>query len=174
MRNRLERCWARLKCSKILSREQIAVEISEAKADGKTVVFTNGCFDIVHVGHVRYLRRARDMGDVLVVGVNADQSVRRLKGPQRPVNTENDRAEVLAALGCVDYVVLFGEDTPVELIRQIKPDIDVKGGDYSIENMPEAEIMKALGGRVEIIPYEDTDTRQYSTTQTIDSMKKRP
>jgi rfaE bifunctional protein nucleotidyltransferase chain/domain len=163
-----------LKCNKIISREQAAVKISEAKTAGKTVVFTNGCFDILHVGHVRYLQRAREMGDVLVVGVNTDQSVRRLKGIGRPVNTETDRAEVLAALGCVDYVVLFDEDTPVELIETIKPDVDVKGGDYSIEKMPEAEIMKAFGGRVEIIPYETTNTHQYSTTQTIDSMKKRP
>ncbi len=163
-----------MKYNKILSREQAAGKISELKANGRTVVFTNGCFDILHVGHVRYLQRAREMGDVLVVGVNTDQSVRRLKGPGRPVNTETDRAEVLAALACVDYVVLFDEDTPVELIETIKPDIDVKGGDYSIEKMPEAEIMKAFGGRVEIIPYEATGTHKYSTTQTIDSMKKRP
>lgn len=154
-------------CSKVVGRIGLAGILADAKIAGKTVVFTNGCFDILHVGHVRYLAAARAMGDVLVVGVNTDESVRRLKGPERPINSENDRAEVLAALECVDYLTLFGEDTPVELIRAIQPDIDVKGGDYLIENMPEAEVMREIGGRVEIIPFAATDSKGFSTTKTV-------
>lgn len=156
--------------SKVLTREELSRLVSEAKAAGRTVVFTNGCFDILHVGHVRYLQQARSMGDVLVVGVNTDESVRRLKGPERPINSENDRSEVLAALACVDYVALFGEDTPIELIRAIRPDIDVKGGDYIIEDMPEAVVMREIGGRVEIIPFAATDSVGFSTTGTLNSI----
>ena len=150
-----------------MDRSELARIVTEAKSAGKTVVFTNGCFDILHVGHVRYLQQARALGDMLVVGVNTDECVRRLKGPDRPINNEADRAEVLAALACVDYITLFSEDTPVELIRAIKPDVDVKGGDYVIEDMPEAEVMRAIGGRVEIIPFAATDSEGLSTTATL-------
>ena len=109
---------------------------------------------------------------MLVVGLNSDDSVRRLKGPERPVNSENDRAEVLAALECVDHVTLFDEDTPVEIIEAIAPDVDVKGGDYVIEDMPEAKVMQAIGGRVEIIPFSATDSRGFSTTSTLQSIKR--
>lgn len=156
-----------MSAGKVLTRPQAAEVVREAKSAGKTVVFTNGCFDILHVGHVRYLREARATGDVLVVGVNTDESVRRLKGPERPINAENDRAEVLAALECVDYITLFDEDTPVELIQAIRPDVDIKGGDYVIEDMPEAKVMHAIGGRVEIIPFSATESVDYSTTKTI-------
>lgn len=152
---------------KLLTRPQAVRIAAEAREAGKTVVFTNGCFDILHVGHVRYLRQARAMGELLIVGLNTDKSVRVLKGSNRPVNSQDNRAEVLAALEFVDYVVLFDEDTPVELIKDIKPDIDVKGGDYNIEDMPEARIMRDLGGRVEIIPYSVTQSEAFSTTQTI-------
>lgn len=158
---------------KLMERLELANVVREAKAAGRTVVFTNGCFDILHVGHVRYLKEARALGDVLVLGVNSDDSVRRLKGPERPINSEDDRAEVLAALECVDYVTIFAEDTPVELIAAIRPDIDVKGGDYVIEDMPEAKVMHSIGGRVEIIPFSATDSKGFSTTGTLLSMKRK-
>jgi D-beta-D-heptose 7-phosphate kinase/D-beta-D-heptose 1-phosphate adenosyltransferase len=126
---------------------------------GRTIVFTNGCFDIVHAGHTAYLNQAKSLGDVLVVGVNSDQSVRRLKGPTRPINNVEDRVAVLSALSCVDYIVEFDEETPVELIRAIRPDVFVKGGDYSREMLPEAQVVEELGGRVHILPYvEDRST----------------
>lgn len=135
------------------------------------MIFTNGCFDILHVGHVRYLQEARMRGDMLVVGVNTDDSVRKLKGTDRPINPEADRAEVLAALECVDYVTFFAEDTPIELIKATRPNIQVKGGDYAPEDMPEAEIMRSIGGSIEIIPFSVTDSEGLSTTKTISSIK---
>ena len=116
------------------------------------VVFTNGCFDILHVGHTRYLAAARQLGDKLIVGLNSDASVRKLKGSNRPINTEADRAEVLLALKSVDEVIIFNEDTAERLIAEIKPDIYVKGGDYTLDNLPEAKIVQSYGGRVEFIP----------------------
>ena len=126
--------------------------ITDAKAKGNTIVFTNGCFDILHAGHVRYLNAAKALGDVLIVGLNNDESVRRLKGEGRPVNPSEDRAEVLAALRAVDHVVVFGEATAEELVRQLKPDIYVKGGDYSLETLPEAKIVGSYGGKTVLIP----------------------
>ena len=128
--------------------------ITDAKAKGNTIVFTNGCFDILHAGHVRYLNAAKALGDVLIVGLNNDESVRRLKGEGRPVNPSEDRAEVLAALRAVDHVVVFGEATAEELVRQLKPDIYVKGGDYSLETLPEAQIVGSYGGKTVLIPAE--------------------
>ena len=119
----------------------------------KKSVFTNGCFDILHVGHKRYLEQASTLGDIFVIGVNSDDSVKRLKGPTRPVNPEQDRMEILSALGFVDYVVLFDEDTPYELIKTIQPDILVKGGDYTIENVVGRDVVEARGGRVELIQF---------------------
>lgn len=118
---------------------------------GKKVVFTNGCFDIIHVGHVRYLTTAKNFGDVLIVGLNTDESVRKLKGNSRPINNQNDRAEVLLGLKAVDYVILFGEQTAENLIAELQPDIYVKGGDYTLETLPEAKIVQSYGGRVEIV-----------------------
>jgi len=158
--------------SKIVRRSELARIISDAKAQGKTVVFTNGCFDLLHVGHVRYLEQARSMGDMLVVGVNSDESVTRLKGQGRPLVSEFERLEVLAALECVDWVTLFAEDTPVELIEAIRPDTHVKGGDYKIEDLPEAEVMKRLGARVVIIPYSSTRTEGCSSSDLLDRMTK--
>ncbi len=160
-----------MRSSKIVGRIELARLAGEAKDAGKTVVLTNGCFDILHVGHVRYLQQARALGDLLIVGVNTDDSVRRLKGTDRPINPECDRAEVLAALECVDYVTLFAEDTPIELILAVQPDIQVKGGDYAAEDMPEAEVMKSIGGRIEVIPFSATDSQGYSTTATLRSIK---
>jgi D-beta-D-heptose 7-phosphate kinase/D-beta-D-heptose 1-phosphate adenosyltransferase len=123
------------------------------------VVFTNGCFDILHRGHVTYLNRAKALGDVLVVGVNADASVARLKGDGRPINALEDRVQVLAALSCVDHVVPFEEDTPARLLRLVRPEVFVKGGDYTLETLPEAPLVEALGGSVRILPYvEDRST----------------
>ena len=120
---------------------------------GRRLVFTNGVFDILHAGHVTYLQQARALGDMLVVGVNSDDSVRRLnKGPNRPVNTVADRILVLEALKCVDGAIEFGEDTPVEIIRRLRPDIHVKGGDYDPEAMPETPVVRSYGGEVRIIP----------------------
>ena len=118
---------------------------------GQQVVFTNGCFDILHAGHVRYLQEARALGDCLVLGLNTDASVQRLKGPSRPINNELDRAEVVGALACVDYVVLFGEQTAENLIAKVRPAVYVKGGDYTLETLPEAKIVQSYGGRVHFV-----------------------
>lgn len=137
---------------KIINRDQIADVVSNSKAAGKTLVFTNGCFDIIHAGHVRYLAEARKLGDCLIVGLNSDRSVQELKGPTRPVNPQDDRAEVMAALAAVDYVVIFDERTAERLISEVKPDIYVKGGDYCIEDIPEAKIVAGNGGKTVLIP----------------------
>lgn len=122
------------------------------RAAGQRIVFTNGCFDILHAGHVRYLAAARAHGDVLILGLNSDASVRRLKGETRPVNSEADRAEVVGALASVDYVVIFGEDTAEELIAKVQPAVYAKGGDYTLETLPEARIVESYGGEVAFIP----------------------
>ena len=137
------------------------------RAEGATIVFTNGCFDILHAGHVRYLTAAGAMGDLLVIGLNSDASVRRLKGEGRPIVSEEDRAEVLDALRAVDVVTIFDEPTAEELIRLIRPDVYVKGGDYTIDTLPEAKIVQAAGGRVEFIPFVDG----HSTTSVIEKIK---
>ena len=122
------------------------------RTEQKTVVFTNGCFDILHSGHVRYLTAARELGDILIVGMNSDASVRKLKGEGRPVNPAADRAEVLAGLRAVDHVVIFNEDTAEELVRRLQPDIYVKGGDYSLDRLPESAIVAVYGGRTVLVP----------------------
>jgi rfaE bifunctional protein nucleotidyltransferase chain/domain len=122
------------------------------RQSGQTVVFTNGCFDILHAGHVRYLNEAKKLGDVLVIGLNSDESVRLLKGEGRPVNPVEDRAEVLAGLRAVNHVVAFGEATAEELVRQLQPDIYVKGGDYSLDRLPEADIVASYGGKTVLVP----------------------
>lgn len=142
-----------------LSREEVVSLARTWQAAGETIVFTNGCFDILHTGHVQYLEQASKLGRHLIVGVNTDASVKRLKGDTRPFNGETDRAHILAALGCVDAVVLFGEDTPRELIREIRPDILVKGGDYT----PDQVAGREFAGRVEILPFKEG----YSTTNVI-------
>jgi D-beta-D-heptose 7-phosphate kinase/D-beta-D-heptose 1-phosphate adenosyltransferase len=131
----------------VLNRTELVRELSAHRV-GRKVVFTNGCFDILHVGHVRYLQQARALGDILVIGVNSDLSVRALKGSERPVQKESDRAEILAALGCVDYVTIFSETTAENAIRDVKPDIYVKGGDWAVEKIIEAPIVLSYGGEV--------------------------
>lgn len=135
---------------------------------GQRVVFTNGCFDILHRGHAVYLAQARDLGDLLVVGLNTDASVRRLKGPERPLNNQNDRAFLLASLACVDYVILFDEDTPENLIHTVCPDVLVKGGDYTLDNIVGADFVRSRGGIVTTISFVDG----YSTTNLINKMSK--
>jgi rfaE bifunctional protein nucleotidyltransferase chain/domain len=128
---------------------------ARARASGKTVVWTNGCFDLIHVGHVRNLQAARSLGDLLVVGVNSDASVSRLKGAGRPIIPAAERVEILAAFACVDYLIVFEEDTPLEAIRQSQPDIHCKGADYAPPNgkpIPEAAIVESYGGRIEFLP----------------------
>ena len=137
----------------VVKREDIPKLVSALKAQGKTIVTTNGCFDILHVGHVRYLQATKAFADVMVVCLNSDVSVKKIKGPDRPVNNENDRAEILCALACVDYVVLFDESSPVDLLCEIKPDVYTKGADYTIDTLPEAKPVMQNGGRVEFISF---------------------
>ncbi|MCP9472876.1 MAG: D-glycero-beta-D-manno-heptose 1-phosphate adenylyltransferase [Nitrospira sp.] len=138
---------------KVLTVAQLVPILERARADRKRIVFTNGCFDLMHVGHVRYLQQAKTLGDLLVVGVNSDDSVRSLnKGPDRPVVPDVQRAEVLAALECVDYVVIFSEPDPRRVIADVLPDVLVKGGDWSIDKIVGREIVEARGGIVKTIP----------------------
>jgi D-beta-D-heptose 7-phosphate kinase/D-beta-D-heptose 1-phosphate adenosyltransferase len=140
-------------------RERLQAALATHRDRGRRIVFTNGCFDILHRGHITYLSRAKTLGDVLVVGLNSDESVARLKGPGRPVNMLEDRAHVLAALSAVDHIVAFDEDTPVSLIEDVRPDVFVKGGDYTREMLPEASVVEAFGGTVHLLPYvEDRST----------------
>ena len=137
----------------LVERDDILHICKQMKIDGKRIVFTNGCFDILHAGHVAYLQDSRKLGDLLIIGLNSDESVRRLKGNGRPINIFNDRAEVLSALSSVDYVTIFEEDTPYNLIKSILPDVLVKGGDYDPENIVGADIVKKNGGQIITIPF---------------------
>ncbi len=137
------------------------------KKQGKIIVFTNGCFDILHRGHIEYLAKAKEFGDVLIVGLNSDSSVERLKGKGRPINSQEDRSKILDSLKPVDYVVIFEEDTPLQLIQIIQPDVLVKGGDYKLEDIIGAEFVLTHGGRVEIVPYLEGK----STTKIIEQIK---
>lgn len=148
---------------KIKTKDEILKIVPNLKKEKKTVVFTNGCFDIIHVGHARYLKEAKSLGDVLIVGINSDESVKKLKGSGRPVFRQNERAEMLSSLESVDYVVIFNEDTPVNIISLIKPDIHVKGGDYEPDSIPEAETVKSCGGEVKIVKFH----HGFSTTSII-------
>ena len=151
----------------IISRDTIADVCNELRVTNRQIVFTNGCFDILHAGHVTYLEKAKRLGDILIIGLNSDKSVKRLKGESRPVNSEHDRAIVLGALKAVDFVVYFEEDTPLELIKIIKPDFLVKGGDYKIENIVGADIVQDKGGEVVVIPFVEGK----STTNIINKMR---
>ena len=151
----------------LVNRNELDNLINKLRSENKTIVTTNGCFDILHVGHVRYLQKAKSFGDVLIVALNSDKSVKSIKGDSRPINNENDRAEVLSALRSVDYVVIFDEDSPVDLLLQIKPDVHTKGADYTIETLPEAKEIMAAGGRIEFISFVEGK----STTAIINKMK---
>lgn len=148
--------------TKIYELNELLKKLEAERQAGRKIVFTNGCFDILHRGHATYLRKARSLGDLLIIGLNTDASVKRLKGDSRPINHEDDRAYLLESLECVDFVVKFGEDTPHELLSQIRPDILVKGGDYKIEDVVGREFSK------EVILIDFVDG--YSTTKTIQQM----
>ena len=152
----------------LIKRSELDNLIKKLRSEGKTIVTTNGCFDILHVGHVRYLEKTKSFADVLIVALNSDKSVRSIKGEGRPINNENDRAEVLSALRSVDYVVLFDEDSPLDLLLQIKPDVHTKGADYTVETLPEAKGIMENGGRIEFITFVEGK----STTSIIEKMKK--
>ena len=148
---------------------EAAALVARLRADGKAVVFTNGVFDLLHPGHVRYLRQARALGDALVVGINSDRSVRSIKGPSRPVQPADERAEVVAALACVDAVVVFDTDTPYDLIVALQPDLLVKGADWAADAIVGRDIVEARGGRVVRVAVE----RGYATTAIIEKIRGR-
>ena len=154
-----------MSCEKIIRLEQLPECVKEMRATGKKIVATNGCFDLLHVGHVRYLNAARRLGDSLIVGINGDESVHSLKGPGRPVNNEKDRAEIVAALECVDLVTIFPQMRATKFLELAEPDAYVKGGDYKVEtlNPEEGAVLKKIGARIEIIPLEEG----YSTTDLL-------
>lgn len=156
--------------SKIQSREQVAERAAQLRGQNQRVVFTNGCFDILHAGHVELLQAARKIGDFLVVGLNSDASVKRLKGEARPINSQDARAFVLSALGCVDAVCVFEEDTPIETIRAIQPSTHVKGGDYTLDQLPEASAVYEGGGEIQIVPLK----AGFSTTAALKKLQAQP
>jgi rfaE bifunctional protein nucleotidyltransferase chain/domain len=151
----------------ILNRNDLIAAISAERGRGRSVVLANGCFDLLHVGHVRYLAGAKELGDVLVVGVNSDRQTRDLKGEGRPYVPENERAELIAALGVVDLVTIFDEPTVEQLIRDIRPDVHAKGTDYSTDTVPERDIIREVGGRVAIVG----DPKDHSSTELIATVK---
>jgi D-beta-D-heptose 7-phosphate kinase/D-beta-D-heptose 1-phosphate adenosyltransferase len=154
---------------KVKARRELLRIINDLKAEGKRIVFTNGCFDLLHIGHVRYLEEAKALGDVLVVGVNSDASVRKLKGPKRPILPEAERAEILSGLGCVDYITLFDEMDPLKLIASLQPNVLVKGGDWTKEQTVGKEVVERSGGEVVIIPF----VKGASTSNLIETILKK-
>lgn len=152
----------------LIKREKLQDLLKQLRSENKTIVTTNGCFDILHVGHVRYLEKTKSFADVLIVALNSDKSVKSIKGESRPINNENDRAEVLSGLKSVDYVVLFDEDSPIDLLLEIKPDVYTKGADYTVETLPEAKKIMEAGGRIEFISFVEGK----STTSIIEKMRK--
>lgn len=152
--------------NKIYPRAELKAVIDRLKREGKKIIFTNGCFDILHAGHTRYLSEARKLGDVLVLALNSDRSVRTLKGETRPIVPEAERAEVLAALSSVDYVTVFDESTPLELIEFLRPDVIVKGGDWAEKDIVGADAVRTWGGRVAVMP----EVEGASTTNIIEKV----
>jgi len=153
--------------SLILDREELVAHIAAEKAKDATIVLANGCFDVLHVGHVRYLRGARDLGDLLVVGINSDAQVARLKGEGRPILAAGERAELVASLEAVDLVTIFDEPTVTELLLAIKPDIHAKGTDYTVETVPERDVVRSYGGNIRIVG----DPKEHSTSEMIRRFK---
>lgn len=152
----------------ILSEKALELALEEERESGHTIAFANGCFDVLHVGHVRYLQDAKKQADVLVVGVNGDASVRELKGEGRPVMPANERAEIIAAIEGVDYVTIFDESSPARLLGVLKPDVHCKGTDYTPESVPERDVVLAYGGRVAIVG----DPKEHSTSELLKRMRK--
>jgi D-glycero-beta-D-manno-heptose 1-phosphate adenylyltransferase len=163
---------------KILHRDELAAIVCHRQHAGERAVFTNGCFDLLHLGHVRYLQEARSLGDFLILGLNSDKSTRQLKGQGRPLVPEMERAEILAALTCIDYVTIFSEPTANTLVCLLQPAIYVKGGDYAggqsnipdLSRLPEAKVVQEYGGTVQLLPY----VPQHSTTELIEAIKRLP
>lgn len=154
---------------KIKQRDELIKIVSILKNQGKRIVFTNGCFDLLHVGHIRYLEKAKELGDILIVGINSDRSARSIKGPMRPILSEGERAEILSGLGCIDYVTIFDEETPYNLISSIIPHILVKGGDWTKETVVGKDIVEKAGGEVIVLPF----VEGASTTNIINTILKR-
>jgi D-beta-D-heptose 7-phosphate kinase/D-beta-D-heptose 1-phosphate adenosyltransferase len=150
----------------VVSLPQLLAEVETLRQAGKKIVTTNGCFDLLHIGHLRYLQAAKALGDVLIVAVNADASVRGLKGDLRPVVSEADRAELIAGLACVDFAIIFRDETPIPELQAIKPNVHVKGGQYTVETLPEAPVLQAIGCEIAFI--EMVDNR--STSQLIEKI----
>jgi D-beta-D-heptose 7-phosphate kinase/D-beta-D-heptose 1-phosphate adenosyltransferase len=153
--------------ARLLAQAETAAYVARERTAGRRIVFTNGVFDILHPGHVRYLQAARELGDILIVGLNADVSVRHNKGPERPINPEAERAETLAALACVDAVIIFGEDLPDAIIRLVQPDVLVKGSDWAANEIVGRDTVEARGGRVVRMPIEGS----FSTTALVERIK---
>ena len=153
---------------KLKSWEEVFKIVQDLKTSGKKIVFTNGCFDIIHAGHIKYLYEASELGDILIIGLNSDASAKRLKGKNRPINSELDRATVLSSLTVIDYIIIFQEDTPYKLIKHIKPDILVKGGDWKPEEIVGSDIVMKNGGIVKSLIFKEG----FSTTDLIEKIKK--
>jgi D-glycero-beta-D-manno-heptose 1-phosphate adenylyltransferase len=153
---------------KVQSRDQIKAAAARAKIEGKKIVFTNGCFDLLHVGHLRLLAEAKKLGDVLLVALNSDRSVREIKGAGRPILPERERAELIAALEMVDYVTLFDEPDPLNLLREVRPDVLVKGGDWAEDKVVGRELVEGWGGKVAVVPY----LADHSTTDIIEKIER--
>ena len=152
--------------NKVYKIEKLAEILAEEKAAGNQIVFTNGCFDLLHIGHTRYLAQAKAKGDILVVGLNSDSSVKKLKGDKRPLIPQDERAEMLSNLEMVDYVTIFADETAKNVIAELEPDIYVKGGDYSINNLPEAEVVQQYGGAIELV----SEIKGASTTNIVNKI----
>jgi len=157
------------KHSKVKTREELVKIIKKLKSEGKTIVTTNGIYDILHVGHTKLLNTAKSFGDILILAINTDESTKRYKGPTRPINNETDRAELVANLSAVDYVVLFNEDTPGELLNKLKPNIHAKGGDYKPENLPESNIVRKHGGEIKIVKLAEGKSSTHTITKIMET-----
>jgi len=152
--------------SRILSRSELVGKVASARADGRRVVLANGCFDVLHVGHVRYLEAAKALGDLLIVGINSDEQTRRLKGAGRPLVNQDQRAEIISSIEAVDYVTIFEEPSVTQLLLALKPDIHAKGTDYTEESVPERDVVRSFGGRVAIVG----DPKDHSSTELIEKV----
>lgn len=162
------------KTNHIVIRREMARRLAKClHAKGQKIIFTNGCFDILHIGHVKYLEEAKSLGDILVVGINSDRSTRILKGPGRPLITEEERARIVSSLYCVDYAIIFDEETSIQLIAELKPDIHVKGGDYEIQNLPEYDVVNSYGGKIQILSYSSEKSTTNIVKQIINNFGER-
>lgn len=155
------------KTPRVLNSDSLLYSLNQYRSENKKIVFTNGCFDLLHIGHITYLEEAKKQGAILIVGINTDESVRKLKGPTRPIQNENDRAEILAALKAVDHCILFSEETPLNLIKKIRPDVLVKGGDWKTDKIIGSDFVLSYGGAVKSLNYVDGK----STTIIIEKLK---